>query len=52
MYEVLYDQAGRLSVDKRVSTKQLKNNYNDIHPNISKVLINEGSMFDYENIIL
>ena len=34
MYEVLYDQAGRLSVDKRVSTKQLKNNYNDIHSNI------------------
>ena len=31
MYVVLYDQAGRLSVDKRVSTKQLKNNYNYIH---------------------
>ena len=34
MYVVLYDQIDRLSVDKRISTKQLKNNYNDIHSNI------------------
>ena len=45
MYVVLYDQAGRLSFDKRISAKQLKNNHNDIY---SK---DKGSMIDYEDKI-
>ena len=57
MYVVLYDhQIDRLSFDKHWTNihplSNSKNDHNDIDSNISKVLINEGSMFDYENIIL
>ena len=46
MYEVLYDQAGRLSVDKRVSTKQLKYNYSrsimKVLENCDRIMINHS----------
>ena len=37
MYVVLYDQAGRLSFDKRISAKQLKNNLNDIRLKVNLI---------------
>ena len=40
MYVVLYDQAGSLSFDKRISTEISKYNNNDIY-----------SKFDYEKLI-